>query len=108
MNGDLFRTEIDPVHHVQWLPTRTLHTVEQVGNARLIDLGLAGQASELRLTCEERHDCLCNEALDLVRRQSPTRASTGVTRHVVPVASAGLERVARREPSPRFVEELSL
>ena len=70
VNGDFFRTEIDPVYQVQWLLTRALHTLEQVGNSRLLDLGLAGRASE------ERHGRLFNEALDLVRRQSPTRGST--------------------------------
>ena len=74
MHGHFFGAKIDPLHHLQRLSTPAPHTFQQLGNPRLMDLGLSGQASELRSIREERNDRLSNKALDLPRRQSPTSA----------------------------------
>jgi len=117
VHGHFFGAKIDPLHHFQRLSTPAPHTLEQLGNSRLMDLGFSGQASEFRSIREERHNRLSNEALDLARRQSPTSAPIGrgvcsgarswISRDVVAIASAGLDRVARRQQRARFIEEFS-
>jgi hypothetical protein len=106
------------VHDIERLPIPPLHTLEQFGNLRFMDLRCSGRVREFRSVAKQRRDSFANKALDLTRRQSPTWLSTvrsirsrldggRVTRDVVPIASAGLDGVAWREQRTRFVEEFS-
>ncbi len=55
MHRHRLRAEIDPLHHLERLPTPAPHPFEQVENPRFMDLGFSGCASKLRSILEERN-----------------------------------------------------